>query len=63
MSTMGDNIIHLTVDDGRNVSWKFPDGTELIISVPKDEPPITVKHAIYCLSSVIHRTHTEMMQP
>lgn len=54
-------VIRLNVEDGRKVTWSFPDGTVVTIEVPHSEPPITVKHAVYCFSSLQHRTHTEMM--
>lgn len=54
------NVIHLFHEDGRNESWKFPDGTVVTMNVPDEEPPITVKHAIYCLSEIIHRIHEAM---
>jgi hypothetical protein len=57
---MRDNVITLYTEDGRKESWKFPDGTVVTMEVPKDEPPITVKHAIYCFSSLIHQTNEAM---
>lgn len=57
---MSDNIVYLNQDSGRHESWKFPDGTVVAIIVPDNEPPITVKHAVYCLSDVIHRIHESM---
>lgn len=54
------NIINLYAENGRKEQWTFPDGTILTIEVPADEPPITVKHAVYCLSDVLHRIHGAM---
>lgn len=54
------DIISLYTEDGRKESWKFPDGTVVTMEVPKEEPPITVKHAIFCLSDIIHRIHKAM---
>jgi hypothetical protein len=57
---MTTNIISLYTEDGRKESWNFPDGTIVTIEVPKDEPPITVKHAVFCLSDVLHQIHGAM---
>lgn len=57
---MKSNIHHLGFSDGRKETWNFPDGTIVTMEVPKEEPPITVKHAIYCFSECIHRTHEAM---
>ena len=54
------NVVFLNADDGRRVQWEFPDGTVVTIEVPLIEPPITVKHSVYCFSALLHRTHTEM---
>ncbi|HXJ61943.1 MAG TPA: hypothetical protein VNU68_35335 [Verrucomicrobiae bacterium] len=54
------NLVRLTVTDGRTENWRFPDGTVVTMTVPIDEPPITVKHAVYCLSSILHQTHRAM---
>lgn len=51
------NVISLNMTDGRREVWTFPDGTVVTMEVPADEPPITVKHAVYCLSSILHQTH------
>ena len=59
---MGD-VVRPAVDDGRKETWTFPDGTVVTIEVPNDEPPITVKHAVYTLSSVLHGLHTAMLAP
>jgi hypothetical protein len=55
-----DNVVTLEISDGRNESWNLPDGTVVTITVPDSEPPITVKHAVYCLSAVLHQTHRAM---
>jgi hypothetical protein len=47
-------------DDGRSETWKFPDGTVVTMTVPQSEPPITVKHAVFCLSSVTYQIHKAM---
>ena len=47
-------------EDGRSGIWAFPDGTLVTMTVPKTEPPITVKHAVYCLSSIVHQIHQAM---
>lgn len=54
------NVINLFTEDGRKEIWKFPDGTVVTMEVPANEQPITVKHAIYCLSDLIHRIHKAM---
>ena len=43
--------------------WTMADGTVLTMEVPASEPPITVKHAVYCLSSVLHGIHAAMLAP
>lgn len=58
---MTDNVIQLDVTDGRKDTWTFPDGTIVTIEVPVTEPPITVKHAIYCCSAIVHLLHTAIM--
>jgi hypothetical protein len=58
---MDDNIIKLHLRNGRKQVWTFPDGTIVTIEVPTTEPPITVAHAVYCLSSLVHSTHSMMM--
>lgn len=55
------NVIELGLKDGRLEVWDFPDGTKLTIEVPNSEPPITIKHAVYCLSSVLHGIHTGVL--
>jgi hypothetical protein len=57
---MSAEIITLKKDDGRNEEWHFPDGIMITMAVPKEEAPITVKHAIYCFSEIIHRIHRAM---
>lgn len=52
-----DNVKYLPVSDGRTEMWEFPDGTIVTMAVPTAEPPITVKHAVYCFSSIIHGIH------
>lgn len=54
-------IIHLPMTDGRREVWNFPDGTVITMEVPASEPPITVKHAVYCLSTALHGLHTAML--
>lgn len=56
-------VIHVDMDDGRKETWTLADGTVVTMEVPKDEPPITVKHAVYVLSSVLHGLHTAMLAP
>lgn len=56
-------VIHVDMDDGRKETWTLPDGTALTMEVPTSEPPITVKHAVYVLSSVLHGLHTAMLVP
>lgn len=51
------NIISLGITDGRTETWTFPDGTVVTMAVPSTEPPISVKHAVYCLSSIMHHLH------
>jgi hypothetical protein len=58
---MSDNIITLPIDDGRKQVWTFPDGTSVTMEVPKEEPPITVAHAIYVFSALVHNIHTAML--
>ncbi len=53
-------VHYLYTEDGRKESWKFPDGTIVTLEVPKDEPPITVKHAVFCFSDLLHRIHGAM---
>jgi hypothetical protein len=60
--SFGANVIQLGFNDPRKETWTFADGTEVTITVPSDEPPITVKHAVYCLSDVLFRIHTGMHQ-
>ena len=55
-------VRHLNVTDGRKEVWAFPDGTIVTMEVPADEPPITVKHAVYCLSALLHQTHKAMFE-
>jgi hypothetical protein len=54
------HIINLNVTDGRKEIWRFPDGTVVTMDVPLDEPPITVKHAVYVFSALLHQIHTAM---
>jgi hypothetical protein len=54
------DIINLNVTDGRKEIWRFPDGTVVTMDVPASEPPITVKHAVYIFSALLHMTHTQM---
>ena len=56
-------VIHVDMDDGRKETWTLADGTVLTMEVPPSEPPITVKHAVYCLSSVLHGIHAAMLAP
>jgi hypothetical protein len=58
---MTDNVIPLGAGDGRKEVWRFPDGTVVTMEVPISEPPITVKHAIYCCSSIVHQLHTAVL--
>lgn len=54
------NVVVLDLPDHRKSTWRFPDGTVVTMEVPENEPPITVKHAVYCLSEIIHRVHRAM---
>ena len=49
-----------THQEGRKESWRFTDGTVVTIEVPGGQPSISVKHAVYCLSAVLHHTHQAM---
>lgn len=51
------NVISLNMSDGRREEWSFPDGTVVTLTVPASEPPITVKHAVYCFSALLHQIH------
>lgn len=51
------NVHVLGFTDGRKEAWEFPDGTVVTMEVPCDGPPITIKHAVYCLSEIIYRIH------
>lgn len=53
-------VVTLKTNDGRNEGWSFADGTVVSMTVPLDEPPITVKHAIYILSAIMHQIHRNM---
>jgi hypothetical protein len=55
------SVVYLNADDGRKETWTFPDGTVVTMAVPVTEPPITVKHAVYCFSSLLHQTHKAML--
>lgn len=55
-----DNVIDLGMDDGRNQVWNFPDGTIVTMIVPSSETPITVKHAVFCFSNILHGIHTKV---
>lgn len=57
------NVIRLRlgVKDGRHEVWIFPDGTKVEVTVPDNEPPITVERAVFCLSSIIHQIHSAML--
>lgn len=57
---MSGNVVDLGFPDGRHETWSFPDGTVIRMDVPGNEPSITVKHAIYCFSEIIHRIHEAM---
>lgn len=57
MSSQTTNVVSLNMSDGRREVWTFPDGTVVTMEVPANEPPITVKHAVYCFSSLLHQTH------
>lgn len=57
------NVVYLPDTlNPREETWTFVDGTVVTITVPADEPPITVKHAVYCLSDVLHQIHMGMHQ-
>ena len=58
---MRGEVIHVDMNDGRKETWTLADGTVLTMEVPASEPPITVKHAVYTLSSVLHGVHTAML--
>jgi hypothetical protein len=53
-------IVNLGFSNGRAEEWTFPDGTVVTMTVPLSEPPVTVKHAVYCLSSILHQIHRQM---
>jgi len=55
-----DNVTDLGLSDGRVEHWTFPDGTMVTMTVPAEEPPITAKHVVYCLSSIVNATLTEL---
>lgn len=55
------NVVYLNATDGRKDTWEFPDGTKVTIEVPPSEPPIMVKHAVYCFSAIVHQIHTAML--
>lgn len=55
------NVVYLNTTDGRQEIWMFPDGTKVTLEVPTTEPPITVKHAVYCFSAIQHQIHTAML--
>jgi len=59
---MTDNVVKLDVTDGRHEVWNFPDGTVVRMDVPDNETPITIKHAVYCFSSILHGIHTGMLK-
>ena len=50
-------MISLGMTDGRKEEWSFPDGTVVTMTVPASEPPITVKHAVFCFSALLHQIH------
>lgn len=56
------NVVDLGISDGRNEVWRFPDGTVVTMTVPGSEPPISIKHAVYCLSSIMHSIHKAVLE-
>jgi hypothetical protein len=55
------NVVQLTPrPDGRREEWRFPDGTVVVMEVPAEEEPITVKHAVFILGAIVHHLHTVM---
>lgn len=57
---MGD-VYYLKMEDGRKEVWRFPDGTVVTMEVPSNEPPITAKHAVFCLSNIAHQIHSAIL--
>jgi hypothetical protein len=55
------DVIKLPFTDGRKETWEFPDGTMVTMERPTTEPPITVKDAVYCFSSILHGLHAAML--
>lgn len=56
------NVVDLGESSGRKEVWEFPDGTVVTMTVPGSEPPISIKHAVYCLSSIMHSIHKAVLE-